>query len=469
MTLWSIVPWLFALAAALTWVRTRQRSRGLLERLGRTEHELAACTAERDQEKLRTTAADDRYAWLVEHIPIGVIISELSGRIVQVNSALAQMLGYEAREELLRKPAAEIYGNPSERKRAVEDLVQKTETAPRELTWRRRDGSLIPVLALCRLMPDDSGAPARIIGIIADRTDRHRLEEDRLRLDQEQRLSARLATVGSLAAGIAHEINTPLQFVSDSVYYLQSAFADVARLLPTYQSLVTAAAGVVALQPKIEEIRTTEETVEIAFLAEAAGKAVTRALDGVERVTRIVRAMREFAHVDHGERTLVDLNHLIETTLTVCKNEYKHIATIETSFGELPKVWVQRGELSQVLLNIIVNAAHAIELQKTRDARAGHIRIQTTMDGAMAVVRVTDNGTGMPESVKARIFDPFFTTKEVGKGTGQGLAIVRSVIVARHKGEVHVETQVGVGTTFELRIPVEVRQPTERAPQGGAQ
>jgi signal transduction histidine kinase len=164
--------------------------------------------------------------------------------------------------------------------------------------------------------------------------------------------------------------------------------------------------------------------------------------------------MREFAHPDNGEHSKVDINNAIETTLTVCKNVYKEVADTETEFGQLPMVMCQYGEINQVLLNIVVNAAHAIEAQKNETGK-GLIRIVTSVEPGWAVIRISDNGTGIPDSVKARIFDPFFTTKEVGKGTGQGLAIVQSVIVGRHRGRISVESELGKGTTFVLRLPIE--------------
>jgi two-component system, NtrC family, sensor kinase len=193
--------------------------------------------------------------------------------------------------------------------------------------------------------------------------------------------------------------------------------------------------------------------MNISELVVDANQSAERALEGIRRVTKIIRAMREFAHPDNGEHTMVDLNHAIETTLIVCKNVYKEFADVETEFAELPQIMCQYGEINQALLNIIVNAAHAIEA-RFKGTSQGRIRISTRLEPEWAVIRISDNGSGIPESVKSRIFDPFFTTKEVGKGTGQGLAIVQSVIVARHKGRISVESEVGRGTTFELRLPI---------------
>jgi signal transduction histidine kinase len=273
-------------------------------------------------------------------------------------------------------------------------------------------------------------------------------------MEQEGRISARLKSVGALAAGIAHEINTPMQFVSDSVYFLKMAVGELDVLWPELTRLVKQSSSVGDSGATIKRIEQALTHIDVDQLVVDANESAERALEGIRRVTKIIRAMREFAHPDNGEHTKVDINNALETTLTVCKNVYKEIADIETDFGALPSVMCQYGEVNQVFLNIIVNAAHAIEAAN-RDGAKGLIRISTAVEDNYAVIRIQDNGTGIPESVKARIFDPFFTTKEVGKGTGQGLAIVQSVIVARHHGRITVDSEVGKGTTFILRLPIE--------------
>jgi signal transduction histidine kinase len=184
-----------------------------------------------------------------------------------------------------------------------------------------------------------------------------------------------------------------------------------------------------------------------------------RAIDGLERVATIVRGMKAFAHPDQKNKAPSDLNHALETTITIARNEYKYLADIETEFGQLPPVTCHIGELNQVFLNILVNAAHAIgDVVRGSEAK-GRIRIKTWREGGFALVSIGDSGGGVPESIRHRIFDPFFTTKEVGRGTGQGLAIARSVVVERHKGELRFDTEMGRGTTFTIRLPID--SPTE--------
>jgi signal transduction histidine kinase len=191
-------------------------------------------------------------------------------------------------------------------------------------------------------------------------------------------------------------------------------------------------------------------------------RAIGESLAGVERVSTIVRAMKDFSHPGTEEKTPVDLNRAIESTITVARNEWKYVAELETSFdASLPPVPCLPGEFNQVVLNLIVNAAHAIAA-KSSEAK-GRIQVRTRRDAGWADIRVTDSGTGIPEKVRRRIFEPFFTTKEVGKGTGQGLAIARSVVVDKLGGTISFETETGRGTTFIVRLPLAIAEPERMA------
>jgi two-component system NtrC family sensor kinase len=277
--------------------------------------------------------------------------------------------------------------------------------------------------------------------------------KERERMVIELQLAQKLESVGRLAAGIAHEINTPIQYVGDSVYFLRSAFDDFDKLFESIQS----AAGMLpdsaqrnAFQLEIAEL---EKRHDVEYLRAEVPKAFTRTFDGVERVTNIVKAMKEFAHPDAHEQSPVDLLHALETTLLVASNEYKYVAKVRVEFGELPQVVCNVGELNQVFLNLIVNAAHAIK-DSGKDVDSGEILIRAAAEGDHAVIRVSDNGCGVPEENLSKLFDPFFTTKEVGRGTGQGLAISHSIVVDKHGGEISVSSEVGAGTQFTVRLPI---------------
>ncbi len=197
-----------------------------------------------------------------------------------------------------------------------------------------------------------------------------------------------------------------------------------------------------------------EEIADLAYLLENVPLALERSLEGIDRVAKIVQSMKAFAHPDQDSKVAVDLNQAVSSTLTIARNEYKYVADVETDFGELPLVTCHVGEINQAVLNLIVNAAHAISDLVTGTERRGLIRVRTRLENGAAIISVADTGGGIPAHIRDRIFDPFFTTKEVGKGTGQGLFIARSVIAEKHGGSLTFETEEGRGTTFYVRIPV---------------
>jgi signal transduction histidine kinase len=277
----------------------------------------------------------------------------------------------------------------------------------------------------------------------------------RLQMETDLRQAQKLESVGRLAAGVAHEINTPVQFVSDSVHFLRDATTD---LMTTITHLREVEASVLAGTPSLEAAEAAAyaaETADLPYLVEHMPKAIDRALDGLERVATIVRSMKEFAHPDAVEMAPVDLNRAIESTLVIARNEYKYVADVETAFGALPPVRCHAGDINQAVLNIVVNAAHAIGDVVAGTAARGRIRVTTALEGDdTVVVAIADTGGGIPEAIRDRVFDPFFTTKEVGRGTGQGLAIARAIVVDRHRGEITLESEVGRGTTCYIRLPL---------------
>jgi signal transduction histidine kinase len=269
----------------------------------------------------------------------------------------------------------------------------------------------------------------------------------------ELQLAQKLESVGRLAAGIAHEINTPIQYVGDSVHFLRSAFDDLDKLLQDMNSAAALLPEGAQRSAYQLELAALEQRHDLEYLRTEVPKAFGRTFDGVERVTNIVKAMKEFAHPDANEQSPVDLLHALETTLLVASNEYKYVAKVRTEFGDLPQVVCNVGELNQVFLNLIVNAAHAIK-DSGKDAGNGEIAIRAAAEGDHAVIRVRDNGCGVPKENLSKIYDPFFTTKEVGRGTGQGLAISHSIVVDKHGGDISVSSEVGVGTEFTIRLPI---------------
>lgn len=278
--------------------------------------------------------------------------------------------------------------------------------------------------------------------------------EARSRIELELRQAQRLEMVGRLAAGIAHEINTPVQFVSDSLEFVRTGIAELAQLLDRDGELI---ARVVAGEPAHDlaaAAAAAATAAELPYLREQLPLAVARALDGLGRVTMIIRSMRIHAHPDRSEIATADLNDAISSTLTIARNEYKYVAELVTDLGELPPVTCYLGDFNQVIINLVVNAAHAIGDVVGTTGNLGRLTVKTWCDGPDAVIAIGDSGTGIPDHIRDHVFEPFFTTKAVGKGTGQGLAIAHAVIVDKHGGSLTFESRPGEGTTFLIRIPI---------------
>jgi signal transduction histidine kinase len=280
----------------------------------------------------------------------------------------------------------------------------------------------------------------------------------RLVLEHELAQAQKLESIGQLAAGIAHEINTPIQFVGDNVRFLSDAFADLHTILKRYREILAAVKCGRRLPPELLETCEAElQQADLDFLSDETPKAFAQTAEGIKRVATIVRAMKEFAHPGTHEKAAVDLNKAIESTVIVARNEWRYVAELQTNLDpSLPPVLCLVGEFNQVVLNMIINATHAIADTVKDTGKKGTITISTTRVDDSVEISIADTGGGIPEAIRHKIFDPFFTTKEVGKGTGQGLAIARSVVVDKHGGTIRVESDVGKGTTFIIRLPASV-------------
>jgi PAS domain S-box-containing protein len=385
-----------------------------------------------------------------------VLITDRKGRIVFANLSLAKRHG-RVREELIGESVDQIMRTDNHSPAQLAEMRQAMrENRPIRVVVRGVHSSGTPLWLSLNITPilGPDGRASHFAGIATDITQsvedsrikkelQERIEtreQERDRLALELRMAQKLEAVGRLAAGVAHEINTPMQYVSDNVTFLSQSVDDLASVISAYQ----------ADRARGDEVATE---VEVDYLLTELPKAMQRARDGLKRVTNIVRAMKDFSRPSTEAHSAADINKALESTLEVARSEYKHAAVVELNLSPLPLASCNIGELNQVFLNMLVNAAHAIEASG-KDASSGRIGITTQHVGAELVITFEDNGCGISPENLDKIFDPFFTTKEVGKGTGQGLAISRSIIVDRHGGALDVHSIVGTGTRFTIRLPV---------------
>ena len=324
-----------------------------------------------------------------------------------------------------------------------------------EMRFKRPDGTEGFLGITLNPVGADGGRGVGILLVAADITEQKILQGQ---LVQAQKLES----IGQLAAGIAHEINTPTQYVGDNTRFLQDSVQDLIKIADRYAGLSDPGRRQQSWNERSAEIKAVLDELDIEFLKEEIPNAIEQSLEGVERVAKIVRAMKDFSHPGAEGKEAVDLNKAIESTTTVARNEWKYVAEMVVDFDPaLPSVPCLAGEFNQVILNIVINAAHAIaDVVGKNTGKKGTITITTRQDGEWAEIRISDTGTGIPEDHRTKVFDHFFTTKEVGKGTGQGLAIAHAVIAEKHGGSITLESEMGRGTTFIIRLPIEPESPT---------
>jgi two-component system NtrC family sensor kinase len=314
------------------------------------------------------------------------------------------------------------------------------------------------------------GSPLRMLGTHADITYRKRAEEElRLAHDTlEQRVLERsrqiekihsqmviqekMASVGQLAAGIAHELNNPLNFVSLNFVTLTEYFENMIDVIQSYRNLSTHMETLLPVDPELEMIRAKEDEMDLNFILDDTPTLFKESRSGFDRIARIIKSMRDFSHVNHtGDFTMFNINTGIEDTLIIARNEYKYVADVTTELGDLPDIRCLPEQLNQVFLNLIVNSAQAIQTLSRQDR--GHIMIRTWHDNKCIYCNITDDGPGIPADIQNRIFEPFFSTKPPGRGTGLGLSICYDIIVEKHRGNLTVHCPESGGTVFAVTIP----------------
>jgi two-component system, NtrC family, sensor kinase len=410
---------------------------------------------ERAAQKMRED--EERWTLALEVNDVGVWDFDVTSKSVVGSRRWREIVNLPAIAESaeLPMPVALIYADDLSRFKAAWDALLCGTVTALEAGIRLRIGDSYRYTRLRgrAVRRDSAGRALRVVGTLVD------IHQATVKQMQAAHAS-KLESIGRLAAGIAHEINTPTQYVGDNVRFLGDAFVAVQNCMDGLASLT----GGACTSIDSDEVRTRLAEADMPYLREELPKAVAQSLDGIKRIADIVSAMKEFSHPGQ-DRTPTDINRAIANTITVATNEWKYVARIVTDFDAgLPSVPVIPGEFNQVILNIIVNAAHAIgETSISDPSHKGTIRVATRRNAEWAEVSIADDGCGMPPEVQERIFDPFFTTKPVGKGTGQGLSIAHNVIVTKHRGTISVSSEPGQGTTFTIRVPLKVEELAENA------
>ena len=427
-----------------------EEERNLLIRMARSIGD----SIEREQAREITS----RTASYLDMMGDALVILNMNKTIVKANESALKLWGFNDLEDMIGLGYEEIVPQ-TEIDTLMAKMKELSGTGRKnsiETTIITKEGVNIPVILSCSLTKDANGRPDGYIGVFKDISSRKNQEEKRLILEKELQQALRLEAIGTLAAGIAHEINTPIQFIGNNAEFLTKAVTRIFTMIEDYQEILSNMpefAGQDLLARKIEKI---EKRAKLPYLQREIPEALNQTLDGVDRVARIVKAMKDFSHMGSDVMAQEDINSAVESTIPISRNEWKYVAEMKTELDpSLPLVECFIGDIKQVLLNLIVNAAHTIKDALTSSGEtSGQITVRTFAEDGFVFISVSDTGKGIPAKIENRIFEPFFTTKEVGKGTGQGLSITYQTIVEKHGGDLSFETEIDKGTTFIVKLPV---------------
>ncbi|MFQ5738923.1 MAG: PAS domain S-box protein [Acidobacteriota bacterium] len=414
-------------------------------------------TTERKQAEESVRLSEKKYRTTLQAIKDGYYEVSLEGQFCFFNESLCEILGYSKNELIDMNWRQIASGDESSRRLlgAFNQVYRSDTSATADCEISRKDGMKGIVEVSISLVKDDRGSPIGFRGIARNITQRRMMEAQ---LSQVRKLES----IGQLAAGIAHEINTPVQYIGDNICYLERSFKKLSGALESYRKRLDDAKHCASLDDLANRFKPVGQTVDLDNLMKEIPQALRESLEGISRVTEIVRSMRELAHPDTLEKQAVDLNQTVQNCITVARNEWKYVAEMVTHLDpQLPPILCSSGKINQVVLNLIINAAHAIsDVVEDGAKEKGTIQVTTRHHDGWAEVHISDTGPGIPKEIQERVFDPFFTTKEVGLGTGQGLALAHNIVVKQHDGTIRFETEVGKGTTFIIRLPL--RCPTRQ-------
>ncbi len=413
---------------------------------------------EKDNQNLREALTQVLYQneMLLSWVNGAVVKVDREGKVLEANEIALNSLGYEL-EDLLSKQYHDTFHHTLEDGSeypwdfcpvfaAIEDGSSHHVTG--DVFWKS-DGSSFSADYIVSPVRDENNNISGATLIFRNLTE--------YRLQQAKKIHGmKLESIGELSAGIAHEINTPIQFIGSNIAFLNDAFTDVIDIINEYRKLLGNVKEIGKFEDIVTNISELEEDADIEYLEEEVPKAIEQTSHGVERVSELVLGLKGFAHsADNEEKEKANINQIINNTLIVCRNAYKYVANLEKQLDEIPEIRVHHGDIGQVVLNLVVNAAQAIEENRENPNDMGTITVLSECDDQSITIKISDTGGGIPEKVSERVFDPFFTTKEVGKGSGQGLAIARNIVHEKHGGELSFEANDGLGTTFVVKLPLE--------------
>ena len=397
-------------------------------------------------EQRRAEREVSRLVAAIEQSAEMVIITDYDSRIEYVNPRFVEVTG-RSREEAAGRTMMDFRhpSVPTERYEELRATIREGRIYQGRIKMQRKDGRAYSVDQTISPVRDASGRITNFVAVARDVTEIARLEAQLLQ-------AQKLESIGRLAAGIAHEINTPSQYVGDNVRFLKDAFEDHTRIMEAGSAMMDAARGEDVLLEHVERIAEIVEEVDLDDLSREIPRAIDQSLEGLSRISRIVGAMKSFSHPGTEALVPLDLHRAIESTVTVARNEWKYDAEVHLELDDsMPLVPCLPNEFNQVVLNLLINSVHAIQARGLE--RKGRITVRTRFEGEHAILDFEDDGIGIDDAIADQIFDPFFTTKDVGEGTGQGLALARDVIREKHGGDISFESVPGRGTVFRVLLP----------------
>jgi PAS domain S-box-containing protein len=419
--------------------------------LDQSNRDLTAEVARHREAEEAKSRADQLFRSIAENSADLIAVVDQSGHRIYNNPTYERMLGYTPEE--LKSTVSYQQIHPDDRAVVTQAAQRALETGVGESVeyrMQRKDGTFITLESHGSFIRDSKGEIQAFVISARDVSAR------RMAMQTEK-----LSAIGQLAAGIAHELNTPVQYISDNITFIGESWSQLESAVmlsvaPVHAAAAAAAAAAGASGSDSAVTTGAAPPADWEWLRQEVPRAIAQSREGIRRMSKILGAMRRFSHTGGGEREHVDLNEALDATLTVVQNQIKHLASVETDYqADLPRVECYSDELNQVFLNLIVNAAHAIRDASAMQGRPrGKLTLRTRQMGEMVQIDVQDNGTGIPLPARAHVFDPFFTTKQVGEGTGQGLSICHDIVVHKHHGKIWFDTEIDKGTTFFVTVPI---------------